>query len=74
MALNVPRLHGPIDDSKADSVFIGVWEKNMNRKETASFRFGSGRDLGAISGGEARVLSLCGEWKIDKIQLFAGAK
>jgi hypothetical protein len=40
MALNVPRLHGPNDDYKADRVFIGERQKNMNRKDSASFRFG----------------------------------
>jgi hypothetical protein len=33
MALNVPRLHGPNDDFKADTGFIGERGKNMNRKE-----------------------------------------
>jgi hypothetical protein len=33
MALNVPRLHGPNDDFKADTGFIGAGAKNMNRKD-----------------------------------------
>jgi len=33
MALNVPCLHGLNEDSKANVGFIGVWEKNMNRKD-----------------------------------------
>jgi hypothetical protein len=40
MDLNVPRLHGPNDDYKADTCFIGARTKNMNRKDLASLRFG----------------------------------
>ena len=49
MALNVPRLHGPNDDYKADRGFIGERGKNMNRKDKASFRFGRGHDLWFVS-------------------------
>jgi hypothetical protein len=34
------------DDSKADRGFIGEGAENMNRKDSRSFRFGRGRDLG----------------------------
>jgi hypothetical protein len=51
MALNVPRLHGPNDDSKADRGFIGEGGKNMNRKDWVSFRFGRLGDLGFVSRG-----------------------
>jgi hypothetical protein len=50
MALNVPRLHGPNSDYKADREFIGGRGKNMNRKERSSFRFGRGRDLELVLG------------------------
>jgi hypothetical protein len=42
MALNVPRLHGPNDDFKADRGFIGAGGKNMNRKEMALSGSGAG--------------------------------
>jgi hypothetical protein len=48
MALNVPRLHGPNDGSKAYRVFIGGRGKNMNRKEKASFRFGRGYEISGV--------------------------
>jgi hypothetical protein len=39
MALKVPRLHGPKNNSKADRGFIGEHAKNMNRKDCTSLRF-----------------------------------
>jgi hypothetical protein len=47
MAVNVPRLHGLHNGTKANRSFIGTRGKNMNRIERSSFRFGKGAGFAA---------------------------
>jgi hypothetical protein len=71
MALNVPRLHGPNSDYKADRGFIGGRGKNMNRKEKSSFRFGMGRKISSVSHPFRKVRGMDGVRRIrDTVRIL----